>query len=173
MAPSQVPLRFGTAAQFDALRGYLEDAGFTESAVAGRLGIASFADFGSVKHGAKPTETLASPFDALIRLFLECEPVPRADLERLLGPEPLRIMDELGLLVSDSTYPPSYKSPVGMCPTRGLLLACDIGAELGKLPEDVVYPAPSAADNDNYVFYIGFDPQALKPEPKPRATKKK
>jgi hypothetical protein len=39
--------------------------------------------------------------------------------------------------------------------------------------DDLVYPAPSAAVGDNYVFYIGFDPQALKPEPKPRATKKK
>ena len=38
--------------------------------------------------------------------------------------------------------------------------------------EDVVYPAPSPADNDNYIFYIGFDPQALKPEPKPRAPRK-
>nr|WP_049824767.1 hypothetical protein [Rhodopseudomonas palustris] len=34
--------------------------------------------------------------------------------------------------------------------------------------EDVVYPAPSADVNDAYVFYIGFDPQALKPEPKAR-----
>ena len=50
--------------------------------------------------------------------------------------------------------------------------------ESGSVPfslvaEDIVYPAPSAADNDNYVFYIGFDPQAIKPEPKPRAPKKK
>ncbi|WGS21676.1 MULTISPECIES: hypothetical protein [unclassified Bradyrhizobium] len=50
--------------------------------------------------------------------------------------------------------------------------------ETGSVPfslvaEDVVYPAPSPADNDNYVFYIGFDPQALKPEPKPRGHKKR
>ena len=50
--------------------------------------------------------------------------------------------------------------------------------ESGSVPfslvaEDVVYPAPSPAENDNYVFYIGFDPQALKPEPKPRAAPKK
>ncbi|UGY18028.1 hypothetical protein [Bradyrhizobium septentrionale] len=50
--------------------------------------------------------------------------------------------------------------------------------ESGSVPfslvaEDVVYPAPSAAENDDYIFYIGFDPQALKPEPKPRAPKKK
>ena len=38
--------------------------------------------------------------------------------------------------------------------------------------EDLVYPAPSAADGDTYIFYIGFDPQALKPE-KPAPHKKK
>jgi len=40
--------------------------------------------------------------------------------------------------------------------------------------EDLTYPAPPGAANDSYVFYIGFDPQALKPErPPPRAPKKK
>jgi hypothetical protein len=40
--------------------------------------------------------------------------------------------------------------------------------------DDLVYPAPpSAALGDTYIFYIGFDPQALKPEPKPHAAKKK
>lgn len=39
--------------------------------------------------------------------------------------------------------------------------------------DDLIYPAPSVAVGDNYVFYIGFDPQALKPEPKPKAPKKK
>jgi hypothetical protein len=39
--------------------------------------------------------------------------------------------------------------------------------------EDVVYPAVSVNENDDYVFYIGFDPQALKPEPKPKVARKK
>ena len=39
--------------------------------------------------------------------------------------------------------------------------------------EDVVYPAVSVDENDSYVFYIGFDPQALKPEPKPKVVRKK
>jgi len=39
--------------------------------------------------------------------------------------------------------------------------------------EGLVYPAPPGALGDAYVFYIGFDPQALKPErPAPRAPKK-
>ena len=32
--------------------------------------------------------------------------------------------------------------------------------------EDLVYPAPPGAVGDSYIFYIGFDPQALRPEPK-------
>jgi hypothetical protein len=36
------------------------------------------------------------------------------------------------------------------------------------LAEDLVYPAPSGVVGDSYVFYIGFDPLALKPEPKAR-----
>jgi hypothetical protein len=39
--------------------------------------------------------------------------------------------------------------------------------------EDLVYPVPQGAAADSYVFYIGFDPQGLKPEPKARATKKR
>ena len=38
--------------------------------------------------------------------------------------------------------------------------------------EDLVYPAPSAAVGDSYVFYVGFDPQALKPEPKAKPKQK-
>jgi hypothetical protein len=39
--------------------------------------------------------------------------------------------------------------------------------------EDVMYPVPIGAAGDSYIFYIGFDPQALTPEPKPKAPRKK
>jgi hypothetical protein len=38
--------------------------------------------------------------------------------------------------------------------------------------EDLTYPAPPGAVGDSYIFYIGFDPQALKPE-RPAPKKKK
>ncbi|MBI5318499.1 hypothetical protein [Bradyrhizobium sp.] len=38
--------------------------------------------------------------------------------------------------------------------------------------EDLVYPAPQGAAADSYVFYVGFDPQSLKPEPKAKPKKK-
>jgi hypothetical protein len=51
-------------------------------------------------------------------------------------------------------------------------------AEDGSTPftiiaDDIVYPAPPPAVGDAYIFYIGFDPQALTPEPKPKAARKK
>lgn len=38
--------------------------------------------------------------------------------------------------------------------------------------EDLVYPAPTGADGDSYVFYIGFDPATLKPEPRRGARRR-
>ena len=37
--------------------------------------------------------------------------------------------------------------------------------------EDIGYPIPSSADNEAYIYYIGFDPNGLKPEPAPRAAR--
>jgi hypothetical protein len=39
--------------------------------------------------------------------------------------------------------------------------------------EDLVYPVPPGATGDSYIFYLGFDPQALKPAPTPKPVKKK
>ncbi|MBR0840712.1 hypothetical protein JQ607_10990 [Bradyrhizobium liaoningense] len=49
-------------------------------------------------------------------------------------------------------------------------------SEGGSVPftfvaEDLTYPTPSAAVADSYIFYVGFDPQALSPEPKARKKK--
>jgi hypothetical protein len=41
------------------------------------------------------------------------------------------------------------------------------------IADDITYPAPSTAVGDSYIFYIGFDPQALTPQPKVRAPRKK
>jgi hypothetical protein len=52
-------------------------------------------------------------------------------------------------------------------------------AESGSEPftmvaEDLAYPAPPGALGDSYIFYVGFDPQSLKPErPAPAPKKKK
>jgi hypothetical protein len=50
--------------------------------------------------------------------------------------------------------------------------------ESGSVPfslvaEDVVYPVPPGATGDSYIFYIGFDPQALTPERPVKPARKK
>lgn len=49
----------------------------------------------------------------------------------------------------------------------------ELNTEFSLVAEDIVYAAPSAAANDSYVFYLGFDPAGLKPEAPARAKKKK
>jgi hypothetical protein len=52
-------------------------------------------------------------------------------------------------------------------------MGTDSSVAFSLVGEDLVYPAPTGADGDSYVFYIGFDPQALKPErPAPRGRKR-
>jgi hypothetical protein len=51
-------------------------------------------------------------------------------------------------------------------------------SDVGNTPfslvaEDMVYPVPPGATGDSYIFYIGFDPQALRPEPAARPARKK
>lgn len=52
-------------------------------------------------------------------------------------------------------------------------MSSETNAMFSLVAEDLVYPAPVGATGDSYVFYIGFDPQALAPEPRARKTKKK
>ena len=48
------------------------------------------------------------------------------------------------------------------------------GVPFTLVAEDLVYPVPGPGSNpDAYVFYIGFDPQALGPEPRARGKKKR
>jgi hypothetical protein len=39
--------------------------------------------------------------------------------------------------------------------------------------DDLVYPAPVGAAADQYIFYVGFDPQLVSSEPKAKPAKKK
>ncbi|MDB5486106.1 MAG: hypothetical protein JWR29_2010, partial [Tardiphaga sp.] len=54
---------------------------------------------------------------------------------------------------------------------RTNVVMSDTSVAFSLVGEDVVYPVPPGSTGDNYVFYIGFDPQALGPEP--RAKKKR
>ncbi|MCP3393001.1 hypothetical protein NLM27_30065 [Bradyrhizobium sp. CCGB12] len=76
---------------------------------------------------------------------------------------PLRVAVVQGGVGEKVIVSKAYRTTVGM--TEG-----------GSVPftfvaEDLAYPVPSAAVADTYIFYVGFDPQALSPEPKGRRKK--
>jgi len=84
--------------------------------------------------------------------------------------------------------PPSIQVPIRVAVVQGGVSEKTIATkayqttvtlgETGSEPftlvaEDLVYPAPSAAAGDSYIFYVGFDPQSLKPERAAPAPRKK
>ncbi|CAN7703862.1 hypothetical protein LJR220_006874 [Bradyrhizobium sp. LjRoot220] len=74
---------------------------------------------------------------------------------------PLRVAVVQGGISEKTIATKAYQTTVNMTET---------GSEPFTLVvEDLVYPVPAPGTADNYIFYIGFDPQALKPErPAPR-----
>jgi hypothetical protein len=76
---------------------------------------------------------------------------------------PLRIA-----VVEDGVSPKTIATKAYTIPVT---LPGDQGAPYSFVADDIVYPAPQSSAADRYVFYIGFDPQALKPEPRARKTR--
>ena len=79
---------------------------------------------------------------------------------------PLRVAVVQGGVQEKTIATKVYRTSVSMT---------EAGSEpFSLVAEELVYPTPVGAVGDSYIFYIGFDPQALKPErPAPRAPKKK
>ncbi|WP_013500794.1 hypothetical protein [Rhodopseudomonas palustris] len=73
---------------------------------------------------------------------------------------PLRVAVVQEGVSPKTIFTKAYRTSVSMQP--------DGSVPFSLVAEDVAYPAPSVSDNDAYVFYVGFDPQALKPEPRSR-----
>ncbi len=44
--------------------------------------------------------------------------------------------------------------------------------DFSLVAEDIVYPTPVGDDGDSYVFYVGFDPEGLKPEPRAKSGRR-
>ena len=78
---------------------------------------------------------------------------------------PIRIAVVQGGIGEKTIFTKAYRTTVTM---QG-----DATVPFSIVAEDVVYPAPTAAAGDSYVFYIGFDPQALRPEPRGRSHRKR
>jgi hypothetical protein len=78
---------------------------------------------------------------------------------------PLRVAVVQGGVQEKTIATKAYQTTVSMSE--------DSSEPFTLVAEDLVYPVPPGATGDSYIFYIGFDPQALAPEPKAKAPKKK
>ena len=78
---------------------------------------------------------------------------------------PLRVAVVQGGIGEKTVFTKAYRTTVTM--------AGDSTVPFSLVAEDVVYPIPPANTGDSYIFYIGFDPQALKPEPRPRSHRRR
>jgi hypothetical protein len=78
---------------------------------------------------------------------------------------PLRVAVVQGGVQEQTIATKAYQTTVSMSE--------DSSEPFTLVAEDLVYPVPPGATGDSYIFYIGFDPQALAPEPKPKVAKKK
>jgi hypothetical protein len=78
---------------------------------------------------------------------------------------PLRVAVVQEGVTPKTIFTKAYQTNVSM--------TADSSVVFSLVAEDVVYPVPAGAAGDAYVFYIGFDPSALKPEPWGRGPMKK
>jgi hypothetical protein len=51
-------------------------------------------------------------------------------------------------------------------------MAEDESVPFTLVADDLVYPLPPGGAQDSYIFYIGFDPQSVGPQPKAKGKKK-
>jgi SAM-dependent methyltransferase len=143
-----LPLRFGTDAEFAALRRSLLEHGYTEEAVCARMEIPSLYLYKTIREGRTDRHLVADALDVLIRVFLDGEAVPRPRVDDLLGPGTVDVLTALGLLAAHPTHPDRYAATVQLYPTQGLHVVSDLGPSApGVLPPDdplaidVVYSA--------------------------------
>ncbi len=78
---------------------------------------------------------------------------------------PVRIAVVQGGITEKTVFTKAYRTTVPVSAEGNNLYSL--------VAEDVVYPAPPGNTGDSYIFYIGFDPQALRPEPRSRSHRRK
>jgi hypothetical protein len=78
---------------------------------------------------------------------------------------PMRIAVVQGGVTEKVIATRAYRTTVAM--------AEDESVPFTLVADDLAYPLTPSATGGSYIFYIGFDPQSLAPEPKARGKKKK
>ena len=155
------PILLGTAAQFRAVREVLVRAGFVEETVAARLGGPTLVGVPRLVDGRK---SLAGPVEdanaALIRLFIDGDPLPTGAMREWLGQDGIDALCELGLLTESDSDGGTIEPTVMLVPLQGLWLASDLlprtGSGVALTRQDFVY----SAGNELTASFLAVIPDA-------------
>lgn len=144
----RIPLKFGTADRFVAVRRLLEDSGYTPAHICERLGLNSVFELETLREGPLGVDDLRNGADLLTWLFLGAERVERARASRLLSDSGLATLAELGLIEA-APEAAQLQATVLLYPVDSLYLASDLPIDRAdgsptSFP-DAVYPPLTAS----------------------------
>jgi methylase of polypeptide subunit release factors len=120
------PFRLDRCDDLTPLRRALEDAGYTQSAVAATVGMDAASGKLCEPEVALRRTAANSPSNTLIRLFLMCQPVSEDAVRAALAPMDPKPLFEAGLLTRAAG---GIKAQAALLPFEGLLLARDFWPE--------------------------------------------
>ena len=144
-ADSELTLRLEPPEAFETLRALFTATHYDDATVARRLGGQTM--IGAPRMGDGRSSMRGAVEDAnaaLIRLFIDGEPLPTALLQELIGDEALSACRDLGLLAPAVGDPASLAPTVFLTPVQGIWLASDVvptGAGIPEMRQDFVYSA--------------------------------
>lgn len=136
-----IPIRFGTDADFSAVRALLAAHNFTAEGLCQRTGAASIYGL-RVDARARLRESLADGLDALLHLFIDSAPVDLTLAESLLSTEAVALLLRLGLLRHQNDQ---VEATVLLYPNASIYLVSDLPPResdgVYEAGTDVVYAA--------------------------------
>lgn len=145
------PLQLGSRDDFQQVRDFLSEAGFTAESLCGMLGVGRLYEVLGGKGRLEGAERGSGP-GVLTRLFVLGEPVPEAEWARAIPDHVTEAMARLGMLEHDPSAAGRLVSPIMLAPCQGLLLVSDRHCAPGggpyQPPDDAVYPAITKATGE-------------------------
>jgi SAM-dependent methyltransferase len=140
-----LPLVPPTADQAQALRVFFERQGYTTAGVCERLAIGALHEFTARRDGRTTAVAIGDGRDVAIRLFLDAEALPEAEVAGQWSADERALLAAVGLV--ESAGPGQLQSTMLLYPLAGLWLVSDVAASMRAQPAerpDVVYPAMTA-----------------------------
>ncbi|MBV9458909.1 MAG: hypothetical protein JO141_15510 [Bradyrhizobium sp.] len=110
------------------------------------------------------------------------------DCTRTGGDITARIGIQGRVIAGPAGAPPSVEVPLRMAVVQGgvgekviatkayrttVNMGEDESVPFSFVADDIVYPVPPGGSTDNYIFYVGFDPQLVSTSEKPKPVRKK